>query len=222
MAATQRQERALRRREEILEEATKLFAAKGYAHAKVDDIAARLGIAKGTIYRYFSTKRELFLAVADNAMTELQDSMEAITSKIDDPLERISAGVKAHLAFFDVHRDLIEVFVHERAEFRDRKKPTFLSYREKNIRNLEALLEDMKKAGLVRDVSASATAEILGDMLAGTVHTHFIRGSGRRLSRLAPRIVDVFFNGILTPAGGRARQGRPAPRSRAANKVKKK
>jgi len=222
MAGTRRRRRSSQRREEILEEATKLFAAKGYARAKVDDIAFRLGIAKGTIYRYFSTKRELFLAVADNAMAELQDSMHAITGKIDDPLERISAGVRAHLAFFDVHRDLIEVFVHERAEFRDRKKPTFLSYREKNIKNLEALLEDMKKAGLVRDVSASATAEILGDMLAGAVHTHFLRGSRRKLARLAPRIVDVFFRGILTPAGERALQGRPASRNRAANKVKKK
>jgi len=164
MTSAERAKRCARRKEEILEEATRLFAAKGYAHAKIDDIALRLGIAKGTIYRYFPTKKALFLAVADNAMAELQDSMHAITSKIEDPLERISAGVRAHLAFFDRHRDLIEVFVHERAEFRDRKKPTFLSYREKNIKDLEALLKDMKKAGLVRDISASATAEILGDM----------------------------------------------------------
>jgi len=214
MTSAERAKRCARRKEEILEEATRLFAAKGYAHAKIDDIALRLGIAKGTIYRYFPTKKALFLAVADNAMAELQDSMHAITSKIEDPLERISAGVRAHLAFFDRHRDLIEVFVHERAEFRDRKKPTFLSYREKNIKDLEALLKDMKKAGLVRDISASATAEILGDMLAGTVHTHFLRGSRRELSKLAPRIVDVFFNGVLTPGGRRARQVSRAPKAK--------
>ena len=48
------------RAQEILEAAFDEFTAKGYAAARVEDIAARLGVSKGAIYLYFSTKEVLF------------------------------------------------------------------------------------------------------------------------------------------------------------------
>ena len=152
MAAAQRQERASRRREEILEEATKLFAAEGYARARVDDLAARLGVAKGTLYLYFPTKEQLFLAVADKAMEDLQNAIHSVANPIDDPFERIGAVVKAYLSFFDANLHLIEILVHERAEFRDRKKPTCLTYRDKNIKKLD--LSEQDKQDLVAFMKA--------------------------------------------------------------------
>ena len=50
------------RREEILDVATDLFAEFGYSEAVTKDLADRLQVGKGTIYRYFPSKRELFLA----------------------------------------------------------------------------------------------------------------------------------------------------------------
>ena len=49
---------------EILEAALACFAAKGFAGTRMDDIAARAGITKGTIYLYFDSKEELFKALA--------------------------------------------------------------------------------------------------------------------------------------------------------------
>ena len=204
MASAKQANRVALRREEILTEATKLFSANGYARTKVDDVAARLGIAKGTIYRYFPTKEQLFLAVADKAMEGLQNAILGVTDPIDDPFEKLKSGVKAYLSFFDANLHLIEIFVHERAEFRDRRKPTFLTYRDKNIAKFETLLAEMKKAGLVRDVDEKLAAVTVANMLYGTVHMHFLRGSRKRLSGLAPQIIDIIFHGILSPAGTRA------------------
>jgi len=205
MTSEARQDRLIKRKEEILAEATKLFASDGYARAKVDDLAARLGVGKGTIYRYFPTKEELFLSVADKAMENLQNAINNAALRLDDPFDKISAAIEAYLAFFETNMNLVEIFVHERAEFKDRKTPTYLTYRDKNIKNLEAVLAKMKTDGLVRKIDVPATASILGDLLYGTVYTHLLRGGGRKLSKLTPRIVDVFFNGILTPAGQSAR-----------------
>ncbi|HUS58796.1 MAG TPA: TetR/AcrR family transcriptional regulator [Planctomycetota bacterium] len=200
-------DRLARRREAILDEATLLFAAQGYSRAKVDDLAVKLGLGKGTIYRYFPTKEELFLAVADNAMESLQHTMLSATQHIEDPFARIAAAVTAYLSFFDSNLHLIEIFVHERAEFRDRNTPTYLTYRDKNLKNLERLLASMKHAGIVRDIDEGTTAALMGDMLYGTVYTHFLRGGGKSLKRLAPRILDIFFEGILT-LPGRAQRNR--------------
>ena len=211
MTPEERNDRTAHRRQEILAEATNLFAAEGYARTKVDDIALRLSVAKGTIYRYFPTKEQLFLAVADKAMENLQTAMHTATGGIDDPFKRIAAAVEGYLSFFDANLHLIEILVHERAEFRDRKKPTCLTYRDRNIKNLEALLAGMKEAGLARDIDVVRTAAILGDLLYGTVYTHFLRGGRRNLKKLAPQIVDVYFNGILSTAGKRTRS---SPRSK--------
>ncbi|NQT18561.1 MAG: TetR/AcrR family transcriptional regulator [Planctomycetes bacterium] len=210
MVSANQADRVALRREEILEEATRLFAAEGYARAKVDDVAARLRIAKGTVYRYFPTKEQLFLAAADRAMEGLQNAILSVTDPIDDPFEKLKTGVKAYLSFFDANLHLIEIFVHERAEFRDRKKPSFLTYSDKNITKFETLLAEMKKAGLVRDIDEKLAAETVANTLYGTVHMHFLRGSRKRLSRLAPQMIDIIFRGILTPAGTRANKASAA------------
>src|ERR1700761_1833754 len=49
---------------EILEAALAVFAEKGFAAARLDDVAARAGITKGTIYLYFDSKQALFEALA--------------------------------------------------------------------------------------------------------------------------------------------------------------
>src|SRR5690606_10303302 len=56
-------ERASTVRRQILEAATRIFAAKGYAKTRIADICAETGIAPATLYRHFATKRALFLEV---------------------------------------------------------------------------------------------------------------------------------------------------------------
>ena len=52
---------AARRCKEILDVAARLFAARGYQNTDVQVVADELGVGKGTVYRYFPSKRELFL-----------------------------------------------------------------------------------------------------------------------------------------------------------------
>ena len=56
------------RQERVLEVAQVLFAEKGYHNTTMDEIAARSGIGKGTLYRTFPAKEELFLSTLDRAM----------------------------------------------------------------------------------------------------------------------------------------------------------
>src|SRR5262249_57566169 len=59
-AARPRAERQVQRREAILSAALDEFAARGFAATRLDDIARRAGVAKGTIYLYFRDKESLF------------------------------------------------------------------------------------------------------------------------------------------------------------------
>src|ERR1700722_8007432 len=65
------EEEAQLRAELILEAATRYFARYGYANTDVQMIADELSIGKGTIYRHFPTKQELFFAAVDRGMDRL-------------------------------------------------------------------------------------------------------------------------------------------------------
>lgn len=60
--------RKAERPDEIVASALEVFAAKGFAAARLDDIAARAGVSKGALYLYFATKEDLFRAVVEQAI----------------------------------------------------------------------------------------------------------------------------------------------------------
>src|SRR5271154_4991546 len=90
-------ERCARRREEILEAAVKQFAQHGYADTDMQEVADSVQIGKGTIYRYFPSKRELFLATTDQIMRKMRKEIDSRIGGIDDPLARVNEGIRAFL-----------------------------------------------------------------------------------------------------------------------------
>ena len=85
--------RCARRNEEILEAAIRLFAKHGYADADLQVLADELGVGKGTLYRHFGSKQELFLAAADRVMQMLFKHIDAASEGIEDPLDRIERAI---------------------------------------------------------------------------------------------------------------------------------
>ena len=61
--AAKRERRKEARPGELIEAALELFVEKGFAATRVDEVAARAGVSKGTLFLYFSSKEELFKAV---------------------------------------------------------------------------------------------------------------------------------------------------------------
>ena len=83
------------RREEILDVAASVFAQYGYPNSDMDYVAKALHVGKGTIYRYFPSKQELFLAAADRGMRQVHEHIEAACVGITDPLLRLSRTICA-------------------------------------------------------------------------------------------------------------------------------
>src|SRR5438094_8932373 len=89
-----------RRREQILDAAAQLFAKHGYADADTQLLADELGVGKGTLYRYFPSKKALFLAAADRVMRQLRAEIDERIKDVTDPLDRIAEAIRTFLAFF--------------------------------------------------------------------------------------------------------------------------
>lgn len=201
---------AERRREEILAVATEVFASRGFAGTDVQVIADRLKVGKGTLYRYFPSKEQLFLAAVDRGMQRMDERMERAAAGIEDPLERLGSAVRAYLAFFDEHPELVELIIQERAAFRDRKKPTYFVHQERNIEPWMELVRRMIEDGQVRDVPPRRIADVLTALLYGTMFTNYFSGAQKSFEAQTEEIMDVVLNGILTELGSQGDQGAPA------------
>ena len=75
---------------EIVAAALAVFAEKGFAAARLDDIAARAGVSKGALYLYFETKQDLFAAVVRDAVSPNIAMVEAAAMTMDLPFDQIA------------------------------------------------------------------------------------------------------------------------------------
>src|SRR5262245_52907001 len=188
------------RREEILEAAVRLFAEHGYADTDTQLLADELGVGKGTLYRYFPSKRDLFLAAADRAMRLLRERIDSCIAGIDEPLERIAAAIRAYLAFFAERPEFVELLMQERAQFKDRKKPTYFVHREANLERWRVLYRSLIAEGRIRDMPVERISDAVSNLVYGTMFSNYFTGSQKSPEAQAQDILDVVFHGILSDA----------------------
>ncbi len=187
-----------RRRAEILDAATAVFSKHGFAAADVQEIADKTGVGKGTVYRYFPSKEELFLAAVDHGMRNLKTAVDAAVATAKLPLERIAEGVRGYLTFFDEHPEIVELLVQERAHFRDRKTPTYFVHREANMGPWQDLFRELIHTGTVRDLPVEQIVEVISDLLYGTMFTNHFVGRKKSPGRQCEDVLDILFRGLLT------------------------
>lgn len=191
--------REARRKEEILACAAAQFAQAGYATTDVGDIADAVGVGKGTIYRYFPTKQELFLAAVDAGLRELADALNAkLLDESLPPLEAFAQTVRAYLAFFHRRPDMVELFIQERAAFRDRHTPLYFAPRDDC--DAAGFAAELIASGHVRPMPVEQFLDVVGNVLYGTIMTNHLAGKCPDPEAQAAALLDVVLHGVLAPA----------------------
>ena len=77
------------RREQILVAATEVFAGKGYAGTRIDDIAVSAGVSKGLLYHYFASKEKVFVSIVERDLQGSIHLFQAALERSDTPWEKL-------------------------------------------------------------------------------------------------------------------------------------
>src|SRR3954447_11261208 len=93
------------REPQILEVAGRIFAARGYHAASMEEIAAQAGVTKPLVYAYFGSKENLYVAYVERSGRELLERMRRATNPSSPPDERLRAGTLQFLRFVEERRD---------------------------------------------------------------------------------------------------------------------
>lgn len=105
-----RDEKKAESRRRILESARDVFFRDGFMRANLDEVAEKAGVAKGTLYRYFESKADLYVAVLTHNHEIFHDLMSAAGREGDTALDRVRSIARFYFAHWLDHPDYFQIF----------------------------------------------------------------------------------------------------------------
>jgi len=156
--------RRAEKREAILTAALEEFSARGFTSTRLDDVAQRAGVAKGTIYLYFRDKESLFQDIVRTMLSPLVGNIESVL-EIDAPVRDIAEQVSelfVREVFLTRRKDVIRLMIAEGPRF---PKLAEFYYREVLSRIMNAvrkLLERAVERGEMKSAAAARFPQLIG------------------------------------------------------------
>jgi len=173
------------RRLAILRAARKVFARKGYADTVVDDIAVEAGIGKGTLYLYFPSKEQTYLAALMEDARKLnrltRESMGAAASWQD----KLRAYMEVRLHYFEAHQDFVRLYMTEFRNMCMQGKPLGAELHhllQEGEEQLAQLFAAAAARGEVRAVDPELAARTVADLTRGIMERR-LRGWGSTVGK---------------------------------------
>jgi TetR/AcrR family fatty acid metabolism transcriptional regulator len=183
--------------EKILTAAARLFAGQRFHEARMEDIAAAAEVGKGTLYRYFKDKEELYTALLARAADQQGEQLRTAVGRAGGARAKLEAAVGVFVHFFDDNPHLLDLIQH--AEMLHKRADDFpwQRARDESMQLVRTIFKEADAAGefTVRDPELGML------LLMGGVRAVLRFGERPRAPGLVPRIVDAFLAGAARPRG---------------------
>lgn len=158
-----------RRREEIMGIASKLFADKNYHQVLMDEVALRAGIAKGTLYNYFSNKEDLYISIITDRLKRLLELLQERVDTRQTPLVNLRRVVVHIYSFMTKYPDFFQIWHRERLNC-NRSSHRDIQHLYRRIKDvLERALERGHRDGLLREHRPQFVADIVMGIIDAAV-----------------------------------------------------
>jgi AcrR family transcriptional regulator len=145
------------RRDELVAVATRMFAERGYHGTSMADLAAELGVQKGSLYSLTESKQELLVSITRDGATAFHAALDVVP---DDaaPLQRLRLALRAHLGVVAAQLDAATVFTREWRFLDEPERSRFRSERRRYEERWRELLRDAAERSALRaDLDVEAT-----------------------------------------------------------------
>jgi AcrR family transcriptional regulator len=194
----------------MLEVAGRLFATHRYHEVRMDDICAEVGVGKGTLYRHFKDKEELYLALLRRAAEQINRRLEEALAPIKGVVAKLEVLVETVLGFFDDQPHLFDLI--QRAEVLRGHDFPWKHAREEMLQRVNGLFDEARQKGEF----VIADPELAALMLLGGLRSVIRFGKRPRPPDLARRLVANFLEGAARKekragSGPRRRNGAYQP-----------
>jgi len=188
-------------RRHILDSVVRAITRVGFQGLTMDQVAQEAGIAKGTVYLYFTDKDELVHETIDTCLAPLLEDLFAILDSDEPPETRLRRFTRRHLQYFEARRGLFRVLLHERARAQFRTGRRSSSYRKLVGRTAQVIALGMEE-GVFRRIDSKKLAGLIVDANISVISHRLFEDSTASAEEDAGFLSGVFLNGILSGTGG--------------------
>jgi AcrR family transcriptional regulator len=169
------------RRRSILQAARAVFARQGYAGTVVDDIATQAGIAKGTLYLYFPSKEQIYMAALLEQARQLHDDSRAAMNAAATWKDKLRAYLEVRMHYFQVHQDFLRIYMTEFRGMCMQRKPLtaeFILLVQEGEAQLAQMFAAAAARGEIRSIDPELAALTVSDIIRGLMERR-LRDWGR-------------------------------------------
>ncbi|MCA9510107.1 MAG: TetR/AcrR family transcriptional regulator [Myxococcota bacterium] len=211
-SAAAREQKKAESRRKILDAAREIFFRDGFMNANLDEVADKAGVAKGTLYRYFESKADLYVAVLAENGKVFTDKMElAVASGREgggSALDRLRAIARFYFSHWTENPEYFQIFwaIDNQSVIGDLPGAVVDEVTrlwEQSLEILDAVLRDAVKAGELADCDTWLTANILWTLANAVIQSEgtLARRSLRRrpLDAVYDEAIETVLRGLRAP-----------------------
>jgi AcrR family transcriptional regulator len=183
----------------ILDAARKVFARQGFRAAAVDAIAEEAGIAKGTLYLYFKSKDEIYLAALMEDVRSLQAESQRRVGLVKDTRGKLSAYIAVRLEHTERYADFSRIFFSEFSSVSASPASGSKEFQALLRRSVEALREILQQ-GLarreIRRVPVERTAYAIHDAMRTAMERRLLGSVKASVDEELGFLMEFLWHGI--------------------------
>jgi len=215
--STRAQQRREQRRGEIVAAAKRVFKEKGYHAASIGDIIDAAGVARGTFYLYFNSKREIFTELTNEFLGLIRGSVHRISLEPDapHPIEQMRANFRRVMSTVIAHEDLATIMLRDPGDLDAESRALLDGFFDQVIALIELAVRVGRGLGFARPcddhIIAISALGALREVLRRMLEARREAGAGGGpatadaaanvlgdTERLADELVTFFVRGVFT------------------------
>ncbi|AFS77388.1 transcriptional regulator, TetR family [Gottschalkia acidurici 9a] len=160
------------KRSSILQACIKVFSQKGYHKATIEDIANEAGIGKGTVYLYFSSKKELFEQMIEYSLDRYYSGINEILLKDITIRERLIELAKFHHKYLLQYINLAHTMIGQSSPISSDKIKSMANIKRERLKNLlYKFIDDGIASG---DIRSDINKEIAWISIMSTINQYYV------------------------------------------------
>ncbi len=205
------------REHEVVEAAIKVFYEKGYAAATIQDVADVVGVLKGSLYHYISSKEDLLFRILQESHEQTRELMSEISELDVEPLERLRTCLEKTYLWYLAHPERVSIYFNQQPHLTGENRGEMRLQMREYEHYLRELLAEARGAGALR---TDLDLQLASFFLLGALNSlpRWYRPGGAYAPEHIAREFTAMSMRTLTqaePPSSAARPGRSAATGRA-------
>ena len=198
-------------RDQVLRTAADLFRERGYRATTLDDIAARLGMSKASLYTYFHAKEEMLAAISRQTIATFTRELSLVLRSDLAPEDKLRRVVRDHVRFVIANRSFLTVFFSEETNLPPRLAHALAAQKDRYDKGVESIVVEGARRGVFRDVPPRLVVFGLLGMLNWLYKWYNPRGRWGA-EEISAGFLSLVEGGLLRRQGGGPALGRRVAR----------